>query len=207
MFSKAAFAVASLAIFAQAVSAGKCVREYTIKEGDYCDTISAANKASTYQLGAINAVKINVACNNLEPGDKLCLGTENEDCQDIKVVVPGDTCEAIWSKYGVDQEIFYENNPQVARECGNIYVDEVLCVAKTVIKPPRPETPIHTGPPPSEATPPVPVNTPTPTPVAPVNVAPAPTPEPALEECQDEYEEIEVVEGPTDEQLPFCDEL
>lgn len=230
-----ALALASLALLASGASAAECTRKYTVKAGDYCDTISAANKASTYQLGAINAGVINKDCDNLVPGQEICLANTDADCQEVTVVIAGNTCEAIWSKYNLDKEVFYKNNPQVRRDCRNIYIDEVLCVAKNtdVPAPPPADVPIHTGPPAAEATPPVPLPplpagetedapnfaAPTPAPAAPqapapaapeAPVTPAPAPAPAdddEEECEEEYEEIEVVEGETDEDLPFCDEL
>lgn len=37
-----------LAVFFSAAFAASCTRTYTVKEGDWCDTISAANNVSTY---------------------------------------------------------------------------------------------------------------------------------------------------------------
>lgn len=37
-----------------AAAAASCSRSYTIQDGDICDSISAANNASTYQLAALN---------------------------------------------------------------------------------------------------------------------------------------------------------
>jgi len=204
MFAKSTLAVASLALFLQGASAAECARKYTVKAGDYCDSISAANNVSTYQLGALNAGVINERCDNLVPGQEICLATTDVDCKDTVVVIPGHTCNAIWEESGADVDAFYKNNPQVAKECTNIYVDEVLCVSKIVNPPPVPDVPIHVGPPADEAVPPVPVATPEP---EPANLAPAPAPDAEEEECEDEWEEIEVVEGETDEDLPFCDEL
>ncbi|KAG2004305.1 hypothetical protein CC2G_002873 [Coprinopsis cinerea AmutBmut pab1-1] len=185
MFAKSAVAFASLALFVQAASAAQCTRTYTIKEGDYCDSISAAQGVSTYQLAVLNAGKINPRCDNLVPGDELCLGTDEVDCRETTVVIAGNTCSAIWDENTLDSEIFYLNNPQVSRDCRNIYIDE--------------------------ATPPVPLDpAPTPAPEGenltpePINEAP---PAPEEEECEDEYEEIEVIYGSDDESIPYCDEL
>ena len=214
MFAKSTLAIASLALFLQGAYAADCARKYTVKAGDYCDTISAANKASTYQLGALNAGVINERCSNLVPGQEICLGTTEVDCQDTIVVIPGHTCAAIWKEAGADKDAFFANNPQVEKDCKNIYVDEVLCVSKTSNPPPKPDVPIHTGPPPSEAVPPVPVNVaPTPAPEPARDSQPpaaAPVPAPEEEECEEEFEEIEVVDdvnAPDYATLPFCDEL
>ncbi|KAH6904567.1 hypothetical protein BKA70DRAFT_525822 [Coprinopsis sp. MPI-PUGE-AT-0042] len=209
MFAKSTIALASLALFLNGAAAADCARKYTVKAGDYCDSISAANSVSTYQLGALNAGVINERCDNLVPGQEICLATTEVDCKETVVVTAGDTCNAIWKETGADVDTFYKNNPQVTKECRNIYIDEVLCVSKVLNPPPVPDVPIHTGPPPSEAVSPVPVpDAPTATPAPePAKVAPAPGSE--EEECEDEYEEIEVVENPTGEDLnlPFCDEL
>jgi hypothetical protein len=235
MFATRTLYFASLvAVFSQTAYAAKCIREYTVKAGDICDSISAANNASTYQLGAINPGRINAACTNLIPGSSICLGTEAEDCTQTLVVTPDLTCEQIYAASQINSTIFAFNNPQVNAECSNIYIGEVLCVAKEVIVPPVPEGAIHVGPVPTQtvtfangatSTPtesvsltPGPVKTPEPTKApaaAPANLAPAkPVEEDDEEDCEaedddeeGECEDIEVVEGPGNEHLPFCDEL
>jgi len=216
----AALALASLAIFAQGTAAADCTRKYTVKAGDYCDTISAANKASTYQLGAINVGVINEMCDNLTPEQEICLGSTEADCQDVAVVIAGNTCEALWADHDLDKDVFFKNNPQVDADCRNIYIDEVLCMSKTVNVPAAPpaDTPIHTAPPAAEFTPPVPLPSTTAAPAFAAFAEATPPPAAAFagegqgqdqaeEECTEEVEEIEIVWGPTDEDLPFCDEL
>ena len=75
-----------------AAFAASCTRTYTIKEGDWCDTISAAHNVSTYQLSAVNS-GIDAVCHNLEVGSTLCLDTEDEDCTTTHVVESGDSCQ------------------------------------------------------------------------------------------------------------------
>jgi hypothetical protein len=234
MFATRTLYFASLvAVFSQTAYAAKCVREYTVKAGDICDTISAANNASTYQLGAINPGRINAACTNLIPGSSICLGTEGEDCAETLVVTPNLTCEQIYAASQINSTIFAFNNPQVDAECSNIYIGEVLCVAKEVIVPPVPEGEIHVGPVPTQTvtfangatstptesvtlTPEAGAPTQAPAVAAPANLAPAKPveEEDEEEECEaedddeeGECEDIEVVEGPGNEDLPFCDEL
>jgi len=161
------------------VAAGPCVRDYVVKEGDYCDKISAAEGVSTYQLAVINNGIIDDECSNLVPNQKICLGYEGEDCTTVYTVVADDTCDAIASAHNMNTTILHENNPQIDTECSNIYIGEVLCVASTVIVPPPAGD--KTYPIPSTATPAVPTK----------------TPEPTNKDDGDDDEE----------DLPWCDEL
>lgn len=137
MFSQV-IAVALCALIAQPAMAAKCTRTYTVKEGDYCDSISAAQNVSTYQLAVNNVNHINADCSDLEAGQVLCLGTQGHDCQTTHVVGAGDTCDGIDSAAGVNITLLVANNPQINEQCSNIYIGEVLCTATTVIVPPAP---------------------------------------------------------------------
>ncbi|KAK2462764.1 hypothetical protein APHAL10511_005155 [Amanita phalloides] len=139
MFAK----VLSLAVIAspfivQAVAAEKCSRTYVVKEGDYCDSISNANHVSTYQLAVVNQGVIGPACDKLLPGWTLCLGHAGEDCTTTYAVADGDNCESIQAKAGINATLLHANNPQINEGCTNIYIGEVLCVAKSVIVPVAP---------------------------------------------------------------------
>ncbi|KAF8898062.1 hypothetical protein CPB84DRAFT_1681595, partial [Gymnopilus junonius] len=168
-----------------AVVAAGCLRSYTIKEGDYCDSISQAQNVSTYQLAAINQGKINNGCSNLVPGDVLCLAQDpKEDCQTTYVVLPGDTCTDVASKNALNMTILYLNNPQIDEKCSNIYNGEVLCTSKTVQVPPIPSSGV-TLPAPSSA-----------------STTLAATQSPAAPSAS-----ASAVDDGNDENLPFCDEL
>lgn len=137
MFSYKAlsFAVVVLPFVARSVVV-HCNRQYTIQEGDICDSISAANNVSTYQLATINAGYIDSSCSNLQIGATICLGYLNEDCSDTYVVEAEDTCEEIADGFSIDEATLYNNNPNINDKCTNIYVGEVLCVASTIAVPP-----------------------------------------------------------------------
>ncbi|KAG6328517.1 hypothetical protein ID866_10572 [Astraeus odoratus] len=158
MFSKAVVNFVVLAA-AQIAAASSCTRTYTVQSGDICDSISAANHVSTYQLAVVNYPNIDPGCTNLVPGSTICLGNEGEDCQTTYVVQLGDTCDGVSSMAYVNNTILYLNNPQINADCSNLYVGEVLCTASTVIVPPAPgggsSTPSSTVPvvPPPSATP------------------------------------------------------
>ncbi|KAI0316199.1 hypothetical protein OF83DRAFT_1044629, partial [Amylostereum chailletii] len=101
-----------------------CTRSYTIKEGDWCDTISSANNVSTYQLSATND-DINDLCSNLLVGDEICLGVDGQDCEQIYVVKPSDTVDSIASAYGMNTTMVLANNPQLQADSSNLYIGEV----------------------------------------------------------------------------------
>ncbi|KAF9047544.1 hypothetical protein BJ165DRAFT_1466805 [Panaeolus papilionaceus] len=206
MFSKL-ITVALVAASVQSAFAA-CSRSYNVKAGDYCDKISAEQGVSTFQLAANNA-GINEACSNLLPGQELCLGNEGEDCRTTYVVVADDTCESIAQAAGTNSTILYLNNPQINKECDNIYIGEVLCTAKDVAVPPVPATgvvvPVR-GPPAKPVNHSVPVTTvtpsatptPTPTPTPPAVAPPVVAAPPANNNSNDDD---------NDDDLPFCDEL
>jgi len=72
-------------------------RTYSVVLGDTCDSIGAAQKASTYQIETVNKDLIDQRCDNLHPGEVLCLGLTGKDCQEVAVVKSGDNCHAIAS--------------------------------------------------------------------------------------------------------------
>ncbi|EIN04658.1 hypothetical protein PUNSTDRAFT_128216 [Punctularia strigosozonata HHB-11173 SS5] len=185
MFAKTVLAL--LAIAAPALAA-TCSRSYTVQEGDICDSISAAQNVSTYQLAVANS-NIDPACSNLLPGETLCLGNEGEDCSTTYVVKADDTCDTIGGVAGVNSTMLTLNNPQINQDCTNLYIGEVLCVANAVQVPAAPSTPVLTSIP-ATATPVLS------TVAASTSVAVTTTASAA-----------EASETDDDEDLPWCDEL
>jgi LysM repeat protein len=181
---KTAAAVAALLAFASTSAlAADCARTYKVVSGDTCDAISAAQKSSTYQLAAANP-SINAGCTNLNVDQQLCLGSAGSDCTDTYIVKSGDYCETIGQKFNINATMVMLNNPQIDENCYNLYVGEVLCVAKTVMAAPVPPTFIDPTPPNAQPA------TPPPQPVTPTTPQPA-APAPPTE----------------DDDLPYCDEL
>lgn len=181
----AAFVAAPL--LAQVAFAASCARQYTVKEGDWCDTISAANNASTYQLAVVNSAIDNV-CDNLQVGQTLCLGTEGEDCQTTHVVQANDSCDLVTGTYNINATLLHTNNPQVDADCTNLYIGEVLCVANTIAVPA-----VASG----SATPAVII----PSTAIPVSTTATPATTSTAATV------TETVSADDDEDLPFCDEL
>ncbi|XP_006457467.1 hypothetical protein AGABI2DRAFT_196156 [Agaricus bisporus var. bisporus H97] len=208
MFSSKTIAVAVAAFFAQSalVAAADCSRTYTVKEGDICDSISSSQQSSTYQLAVSNQGAIDSSCSNLMPGQQICLATTAaEDCTDVYVVQPDDTCDGISSMKNLNSTILRLNNPQINEACDNIYVGEVMCVGSSVKVPPAPAGEIPATVIPATAAPAVPTATKAPShDNAAAPAPPAPTPAPQHEE---EHDENEDEEDEDEEDLPFCDEI
>jgi len=135
MFSKfiilAAMAIPFLN-FAAAQNVPNCARNYTVRLFDICDSISAANNASTFQLAHVNT-QINSDCSNLAEGEPLCLGVTGQDCQTIHVVASGDLCTTIATGANITMSTLLSNNPNINAACTNIDVGEVLCTSSTII--------------------------------------------------------------------------
>ena len=68
---------------------------------------------------------IDSTCNNLLPGQELCLGTAGVDCTTTYVVKSGDSCDQIVANHGINSTMLYANNPQINADCSNIYIGEV----------------------------------------------------------------------------------
>ncbi|KIJ15737.1 hypothetical protein PAXINDRAFT_11330 [Paxillus involutus ATCC 200175] len=153
MFTKAVATILAVPFVAQLVSGQACTRSYTIQEGDICDSISAVQSVSTYQLAVVNINTIDAGCDNLVPGASICLGWTGQDCSTTYVVKQDDNCDDISGAYGINSTILYMNNPQINQDCSNIYVGEVLCTANTVQVPPAPGGTIPASAIPATATP------------------------------------------------------
>ncbi|KAI0078546.1 hypothetical protein K474DRAFT_1660365 [Panus rudis PR-1116 ss-1] len=128
-----AFAVvaATASVYAQTLP-DNCARTYVVQPGDFCDGISAAQNASTFQLANVNKF-IDPLCDNLQPGETLCLGITGQDCTVTTVVAEGSSCVDIANTAGTSLDTLLANNPNVDENCSNIYPGEVLCTAKEVI--------------------------------------------------------------------------
>ncbi|KAI5119546.1 hypothetical protein M0805_008532 [Coniferiporia weirii] len=189
-------AIATLPLFASTALASDCARTYTVTDGDICDSISAANNASTYQLAAINS-QINNDCSNLVSNEVICLGTVGEDCATTYVVKTQDTCDDIAGAFGINTTMLWTNNPNIDSECGNIYVGEVLCVAESALVPPVPSSGLVATAIPSTA-----VN-----PTSTVAVVPSSTFSSVETTPTSDDNDDDDSEDDDDEDLPWCDEL
>jgi LysM repeat protein len=110
--------------------------EYTIKSGDFCSSIAAANKITVEELQKANR---QMDCNNLRIGDKIKIpsaaaatptrgaltgaattkpGTSGG--AKTYTVQPGDTCAAIATSQGVTLSAFLAANPKINADCSNL---------------------------------------------------------------------------------------
>lgn len=133
-------AVVVAALMAHTAFAADCVRGYTVQSGDTCNSIAAANSASTFQIMAVNAGTIDALCHNLMPEQLICLGTEGSDCTETHVVGDGDSCASVEATFGLEAGLLRTNNPNIDDECHNVYPGLVLCVAT---QPTVPTVPAH----------------------------------------------------------------
>ncbi|KAI9455948.1 hypothetical protein BJY52DRAFT_1278346 [Lactarius psammicola] len=134
--TKQLFSIVVLSAFftvASAQARAGCSRTGAVLENDTCDILSARDSVSTFQLANSNQDAINTACDNIFPGELLCLGLEGKDCTTVTVVQSGDTCNAIASAAGISVTTLLANNPNIDGGCSNIYPGEVLCTASQVI--------------------------------------------------------------------------
>ncbi|GJE98015.1 LysM domain-containing protein [Phanerochaete sordida] len=125
-------ALAALFFTVRAQIPGNCDRTATVQSGDTCDGISAAQNVSTFQLAHVNP-GIDAGCDNLQPGEVLCLGTAGEDCSTVHTVQSGDSCAAIADGAGIPVATLLHNNPNVDPACDNIGIGEVLCTTDVLI--------------------------------------------------------------------------
>lgn len=89
-------------------------------------------RSYSYQLAAVNS-DIDSLCDNLEPGEVICLGTSGEDCTTTHVVAADDTCDSITSTYAINSTMLFANNPQIDAACDNIYIGEVRLSSTSVL--------------------------------------------------------------------------
>lgn len=111
-----------------------CARTAFVQAGDTCNSISAAQGVSTFQLAFVNPTSIDANCDTLIAGEALCLGVTGQDCTDVHVVESGDFCALIASNAGIELNTLLANNPNVNSNCTNLGVGEVLCTASNVIR-------------------------------------------------------------------------
>ena len=83
----AALALLALPFLHSALAIDNCTRNATVVAGDTCDSISRQYGVSTFQLALVNEANIDENCDNLNPGDIICLGLEGTDCTKVYTVV------------------------------------------------------------------------------------------------------------------------
>ncbi|KDQ26319.1 hypothetical protein PLEOSDRAFT_30066 [Pleurotus ostreatus PC15] len=97
-----------------------CARPFTVRSGDTCDGISAEQGVSSFQLAASNFGVIDANCTNIFPGQATCL-----NCNNVRVVAPGDSCTSIANAAGISVATLVANNPNLGPTCNLLFPGEV----------------------------------------------------------------------------------
>ncbi|KAI9507810.1 hypothetical protein F5148DRAFT_980821 [Russula earlei] len=121
----------TLVTFASAQARAGCSRNGTVQVNDTCDILAARDGVSTSQTPTRSAV--DSQCDNIFPGENLCLGLIGQDCTNVTKVQPGDSCVGIARAAGIPVPTLLANNPNIDSQCFNIYSGEVLCTASQII--------------------------------------------------------------------------
>ncbi|KAK0455682.1 uncharacterized protein EV420DRAFT_1481134 [Desarmillaria tabescens] len=114
-----------------------CSRSYVIATGDTCNSICQAQGVSNYQLGLVNPL-IDANCDNLIPGQVICLGFFGHDCTETHTVVAGDSCNSVVAAAGIDDAVFMCNNKNINENCSNLDIGYVVCVSAGLMGYPGP---------------------------------------------------------------------
>ncbi|KAK7042981.1 hypothetical protein VNI00_008718 [Paramarasmius palmivorus] len=135
-----------------AYAAAACTKSYTVKSGDNCDAIAAAQGVSSYQITHLNGQNV---CSLLQIDQVLCLADTTYDCQPVYVVKSGDFCFSIADSHGISIAQFLADNPQLDPDTCPVYPGLSVCVSSTTpggSTTTNPPTPTTTDPPPPTST-------------------------------------------------------
>jgi len=109
-----------------------CHSYYTVKAGDSCTGIISyfGQNANTFY-----AQNPSINCNNLQPGQVICLDTSIVDsnlqrtCTSYYTVKAGDSCANIINTYNQNSNLFYTQNPTI--DCNNLQAGQSICIGGT----------------------------------------------------------------------------
>ncbi|KAJ3986244.1 hypothetical protein F5890DRAFT_1505360 [Lentinula detonsa] len=111
--------------FAQNVT---CASNYTVQQGDFCQTIAAQFNVTISDLEAANP-SINSGCTNLAIGEVLCIPAASACPSGVTYVVKaGDVCIDIADMFNVTLAALDASNPEVDADCDNLSIGERLCI-------------------------------------------------------------------------------
>lgn len=135
-----------------------CSKTYTVKSGDTCSSIEAANSISDSLLHSLNP-SVNAACSNLAIGQILCIQSSLAStttatatittatptaapsitgCAYPYVVKANDTCASVELLTGITDTEFHALNPSINVNCTNLMIGQAICLAsnQTATQPP-----------------------------------------------------------------------
>ncbi|KDN35814.1 carbohydrate-binding module family 50 protein, partial [Tilletiaria anomala UBC 951] len=111
-----------------------CSNYSTVQPGDTCDKICQRSKVSLYSLKQLNS-NTSSFCSSLQAGSGVCIDGSSNNCGRVATVKSGKTCTDIATKYNTTFASLRALNPNINKNCSNIYDGEVLCVKA---RPPAP---------------------------------------------------------------------
>ncbi|KAJ3908900.1 hypothetical protein F5879DRAFT_935644 [Lentinula edodes] len=116
----------SLGVFAQNAT---CASNYTVQQGDICQTIAAQFNITISDLEAANP-SINSGCTNLAIGEvRLCIpGAASCPSGVTYVVKDGDVCIDIADMFNITVAALDASNPEIDANCDNLSIGERLCI-------------------------------------------------------------------------------
>ncbi|KAJ3814756.1 hypothetical protein F5876DRAFT_72651 [Lentinula aff. lateritia] len=131
------FALVQLAVWAMAfwtmthtslAQNSTCASNYTVQQGDICQTIAAQFNITISDLEAANP-SINSGCTNLAIGEVLCIpGAASCPSGVTYVVKDGDVCINIADMFNITLAALDASNPEIDANCDNLSIGERLCI-------------------------------------------------------------------------------
>lgn len=105
-----------------------CARYHTIVSGDLCHLLWSRYRISQQLFYTLNP---GIACQNLRIGSRVCIAgaspASTSGCRRIHRIVSGDTCYALWTRFGIAESRFRSLNPSI--NCSNLRIGNTLCLA------------------------------------------------------------------------------
>ncbi|KAJ3726936.1 hypothetical protein EV361DRAFT_321428 [Lentinula raphanica] len=105
-----------------------CASNYTVQQGDICQTIAAEFNITISDLEAANP-SINSGCTNLAIGEVLCIPGASACPSGVTYVVKdGDVCIDIANMFNITLAALDASNPEIDANCDNLSIGERLCI-------------------------------------------------------------------------------
>ncbi|KIK69073.1 carbohydrate-binding module family 50 protein, partial [Collybiopsis luxurians FD-317 M1] len=102
-----------------------CASNYTVQQGDICQTIAAQFNVTIADLEAANP-SIDSGCTNLAIGQVLCIPAAANCSSGVTYVVKdGDVCINIANMFNITFQQLETANPEIDANCDNLSIGEV----------------------------------------------------------------------------------
>ncbi|KAF5383454.1 hypothetical protein D9757_006109 [Collybiopsis confluens] len=105
-----------------------CTTNYTVQQGDICQTIASQFNVTIADLESANP-SINSGCTNLAIGEVLCIPAAAACSSNVTYVVKdGDVCIDIANMFNITFAALEAANPEIDANCDNLSIGERLCI-------------------------------------------------------------------------------